>query len=196
MRAYGWLGSENSQLSEKGLLVTSLQALKDIKITQEHTSKMQIPRPHLQRDSGSLGLREYLLENLPFSSTLADSDAEHPRITLWETVTYDSSESWVKYQVFPKLHRVGLSSFPLLEHFAHISAVAPTICLSPNEPVSFWRTRTVAYLCMCPQDLAQHLTCSKWSLTVDFCTPICRPCCVPHQSNRWHYLSSCLDQNP
>ena len=73
MRAYGWPGSENSQLSEKGLLATSLQALKDIRITQEHTSKMQIPGPHLQTNSGSLGLREYLQENLPFSSTLTDS---------------------------------------------------------------------------------------------------------------------------
>lgn len=109
MRAYGWLGSEDGQLSEKGLLATSLQALKNIRSTQEHTSKMQIPRPHLQRDSGSLGLREYLLENLPFSSALADSDAERPRITLWETVTYGSSESWVKDQVFPKLHRQSWS---------------------------------------------------------------------------------------
>jgi len=66
MRAYGWPGSENGQLSEKGLLATSLKALKDIRIIQEHTSKMQIPRPHLQTDSGSLGLREYLLEKSAF----------------------------------------------------------------------------------------------------------------------------------
>ena len=49
MRAYGWLGSENSQLSERGLLVTGSQALEDIRVTQEHTSKMQVPKPHLQR---------------------------------------------------------------------------------------------------------------------------------------------------
>lgn len=46
-------------LSEKELLVTGSQALKDIRITQEHILKMQIPTS-TSRDLEVLGLRRYL----------------------------------------------------------------------------------------------------------------------------------------
>lgn len=70
-------GRQFHHLSEVGLLLTGLLALRDLSITQEHMLTMQVPQLHLQR-LGFTGFTE------PISWILGDSDAENPRATLWE----------------------------------------------------------------------------------------------------------------
>lgn len=72
-------GRQFRHLSEVGLLLTGLLALKDLNITQEHMLTMQVPPFHLQRlGFTGVGVPE------PISWTPGDSDRENPRATLWE----------------------------------------------------------------------------------------------------------------
>lgn len=72
-------GHQFHHLSEVGLLLTGLLALRDLSITQEHMLTIQVPQLHLQRlGFTGAGVPE------PISWVPGDSDAENPRATLWE----------------------------------------------------------------------------------------------------------------